>query len=118
MRCQRCNGCMAFEKVYAEGHFIYEWRCIHCCRFIHIREAMEAPAPERRTGRGRDSHRRQRYGISKTILTMDSEQWDLTSNNGLADRFGVSPTWIAQLRRKCGKGKRYVKRDNRSLNAS
>jgi phage FluMu protein Com len=107
MRCRRCNGFVASETIYAQGYWIQQNRCVNCgdVRFIH--EPMGAPAPERRTGRGKDNHKRQRYGISETILKMDVEEWDLTSNNGLADRFGVSPTWISQLRRKVGRAKRY-----------
>jgi phage FluMu protein Com len=111
LRCLRCNGYMAPETIFAEGYWIDQKRCCNCGEIQFIRVPMEAPAPERRTGRGRDGHKRQRYGVSEVILQTKPEEWQLVTNKNMADRYGVSPTWISQLRRKCGavRAKRHYK---------
>ncbi len=30
MRCQRCNGRMAFEKFYGEHDYYFGWHCLTC----------------------------------------------------------------------------------------
>ncbi len=30
IRCQRCNGRMAFEKFYGENDHFFGWRCLAC----------------------------------------------------------------------------------------
>jgi hypothetical protein len=94
MRCLRCNGYMAPETIFAEGYWIDQRRCVCCGEIQFIREPMEAPAPERRTGRGRDNRRRQSYGMSKLIRP---EDWVLP-NSALADRYGLATTTISHNR--------------------
>ncbi len=109
MRCLRCRGFMAQETVFAQGYWIQQCRCCNCGDIQCIREPVQA-IPQRKTGRGKDNRRRQKYGASKQILRLSSEEWDICRNQDLANRFNCSPTWIAQLRNRCGKSKRYKKR--------
>ncbi len=109
MRCLRCRGFMVHEIVHAEGYWIEQERCVNCGDIQCIREPMQV-MPQRKTGRGKDSRRRQKYGASKQILQLSSEEWDICRNQDLAKRFDCSPTWIAQLRCKCGKSQHYKKR--------
>lgn len=110
MRCQRCGGFAYPEKVYAQGYWIKQIHCIPCGDIHCIREPMEAPIPERRTGRGKDGRKRQRYGTSKQILQLSPEEWDHCKNQDLSQRFQVSPTWISQLRRSIGRARCYKSR--------
>ncbi len=112
MRCSRCQGFMVPETIFAEGYWIDQRRCINCGNVLFIRDPSELKSLtyERTTGRGRDNHKRQRYGVSALILQTPLDEWDMVTNKDMADRHGVSPTWISQLRRKCGKTKRYKSR--------
>jgi hypothetical protein len=106
MKCQKCNGFMSYEKFYntdLEDNFL-GFRCVHCGEIIdsvilrnRLRIFNKEPGLEmkfRRTGRGRDSRKRQHYGVSA-----NSSEWDWTSSNlALADRYGLSETWVSQLR--------------------
>ncbi len=109
MRCIRCHNIMFHEKVFAEGYWIDQYHCL-ICGDIHCIRGPRYPIAERKTGRGKDNRRRQHYGTSKQILQLSPEEWDHCHNQDLAKRFDVSPTWIAQLRRRVGKGKRYKSR--------
>ncbi len=109
MRCIRCHGFMAHERGHAEGRWIEQHRCVNCGDIQYIREPMQA-IPQRKTGRGKDNRRRQHYGTSTEILRLSGEEWDICKNQNLAKRFDVSPTWIAQLRRRVGKGRQYKSR--------
>ncbi len=97
MRCQRCNGYIQGEVIFAQGYWIPQRRCVCCGEVQFIREpmqAMQVKQVERRTGRGRDSHRRQSYGMSKLIRP---EDWVLP-NSALADRYGLATTTISHNR--------------------
>ncbi len=112
MRCLRCRGFMVHETVFAQGYWIHQHRCVNCGDIHFIREPAQ-PIPERRTGRGKDGRKRQTYGASKQILQLSPEEWDHCHNSDLAKRYGKSPTWISQLRRKCGaRAKRHYKVDS------
>ncbi len=115
MRCLRCHGFMVSEIVFAQRYWIEQERCINCGDIQCIREPMQA-IPQRKTGRGKDGHKRQGYGTCKEILKLSSEEWDFCKNQNLAKRFGCSPTWIAQLRRRVGKGRRYKSRGLERMN--
>lgn len=103
MRCQVCDGFVDPMPHYTDnGTRIEQRRCIMCCRITFIKNDEEMkPDPIRKTGRGKDNHKRQGYGKNKEIMAMPHEEWQLP-NDALADRHGVSPTWIAQLRKQCG----------------
>ncbi len=109
MYCLRCHGFMAHEIVHAEGHWITQCRCINCGDIQCIREPMQT-IPQRKTGRGKDSRRRQKYGTSKQILQLSPEEWDICRNQDLAKRFDCSETWVSQCRRVAGKARRYKSR--------
>ncbi len=109
IRCLRCRGFMVFETIFAQGYWIEQERCINCGDIQCIREPMQA-IPQRKTGRGKDSRRRQHYGTSTEILKLSDEEWDFCKNQNLAKRFDCSPTWIAQLRKRVGKARRYKSR--------
>jgi hypothetical protein len=34
MRCARCNGIMAYDKVYSETEQAWGWRCIFCGEYV------------------------------------------------------------------------------------
>ncbi len=109
MCCLRCRGFMVLETVFAQGYWLQQCRCVNCGDIQCIREPIY-PIAKRKTGRGKDNRRRQHYGTSTKILKLSGEEWDHCHNQDLAKRFDVSPTWIAQLRCKCGKSKRYKSR--------
>jgi hypothetical protein len=94
MRCLRCNNLMFPETIFAEGYWIDQNRCYACGEILFVREPLEAPKPERRTGRGRDNHKRQSYGVSKMIRP---EDWILP-NSAMADLYGLAETTISHNR--------------------
>jgi hypothetical protein len=94
-KCPRCNGFLDGMPHYTDnGVCLKQSRCVLCGEIICIKEPLEAPAPERRTGRGKDSHRRQSYGRSKLIRP---EDWILP-NSALADLYGLATTTISHNR--------------------
>ncbi len=108
MKCKRCGGFAYPETVYAQGYWVKQIHCVPCGD-IHCIRGPRYPIAERRTGRGKDSHKRQRYGQAKQILQLSPEEWNHCKNQDLAKRFDVSPTWIAQLRGQIERAKEYNK---------